>query len=502
MEHDGEITVNNHMKKLPVIIATLLFTVLMNSTSTVSAMSDNLTITPYTFENAKKEKVEAELGRLKVPENRSKKNGKTIEVAFVRFKSTSARPGPPIVYLAGGPGGSGVQSAKRGRFKLFMAMRKFGDVIAYEQRGTGMAKPNLRCLTSLELPLDKPLTRELAADQAIERVKGCAEFWEKRGVDLSAYNTVESANDLEDLRIALGVKKIRLWGISYGTHLGLAAIRQHGKHIDRAVLAGVEAMDDTLKLPVNTDIVLSELARRAKADAEISTKVPDLLSLMKQVLDGLEEEPATIEVTDPKTKKKVSMVIGKFDVQSIVGAASGDNGAQSMFPKIFYDMSNGDYSFLGGYLYGMRNRGTPSLMTLAMDCASGVTPARKRLIAKQAKTALLGDAINAPFPEICEAIGSPDLGDEFRKPVESDVPVLFISGTLDGRTPVSNATDAARGFKNSAHLIIDGAGHSDPLFLSSTKIEETMSRFFGGGKIDRTIEIEMEKPFAFVQIKD
>jgi pimeloyl-ACP methyl ester carboxylesterase len=135
--------VRTYMKATLFILFALVFTLMIDSTRPVSAQTNNLTISPYTFENSKKEKVEAELGRLTVPENRSKKNGKTIEVAFVRFKSTSANPGPPIVYLAGGPGGSGIQSAQYGRFELFMSMRKFGDVIAYEQRGTGLAKPNL-----------------------------------------------------------------------------------------------------------------------------------------------------------------------------------------------------------------------------------------------------------------------------------------------------------------------------------------------------------------------
>jgi pimeloyl-ACP methyl ester carboxylesterase len=484
------------MKNIFPVLAALILCFMINSD--LSAQSKNLTIEPYSFENSKKEKVEAELGRLKVPENRSKKNGKTIEVAFVRFKSTSPKPGPPIIYLAGGPGGSGVQSGQYKRFDLFMAMRAFGDVIAYEQRGTGMAKPNLRCGTKMAFPLDRPLTREALSAETIEKVRECAESWKSKGVDVSAFNTVESANDLEDLRKALGVKKIRLWGISYGTHLGLATIRQHGKNIESAVLAGVEAMDDTLKLPANTDIVLSELSRRAAIDPKVSKKSPDLLKAIKSQLEELEKKPVTIEVTDPKTKQKVSMVVGKFDVQYIVGAASGDNGAQSMFPKIFHDMAKGDYSFLGGYLYGIRSQRTPSLMTVAMDCASGATDKRKSLIAEQAKTALLGDAINAPFPEVCDAIGSPDLGDGFREPVKSEVPVLFISGTLDGRTPVSNAVDAARGFKNSSHLIIDGAGHSDPLFLSSPKIEETMSSFFKGEELPKTVEIEMAKPFGFV----
>jgi pimeloyl-ACP methyl ester carboxylesterase len=61
--------------------------------------------------------------------------------------------------------------------------------------------------------------------------------------------------------------------------------------------------------------------------------------------------------------------------------------------------------------------------------------------------------------------------------VTSAVPALFISGTLDGRTPVANAEEVQRGFRNSAHVIIDGASHGDDLFLSTPAILENVLAF-------------------------
>ena len=58
----------------------------------------------------------------------------------------------------------------------------------------------------------------------------------RKGVDILAYNSVESAHDVDDLRKALGVEKVNLVGFSYGTHLGLACIRYHGKNLNRVVL--------------------------------------------------------------------------------------------------------------------------------------------------------------------------------------------------------------------------------------------------------------------------
>ena len=59
--------------------------------------SGDLKIVPHVFESANKEKIDAELGRLLVPENRSNPPSKLIELAFVRFKSTSQHPGSPII---------------------------------------------------------------------------------------------------------------------------------------------------------------------------------------------------------------------------------------------------------------------------------------------------------------------------------------------------------------------------------------------------------------------
>src|SRR5512132_2796459 len=80
--------------------------------------------------------VDAEEGRLFVPERHGASRGPLMRIHFVRFRSTADKPAAPIIYLAGGPGGSGTLSAAGDRFPLFMRLRAAGDVIALDQRGT------------------------------------------------------------------------------------------------------------------------------------------------------------------------------------------------------------------------------------------------------------------------------------------------------------------------------------------------------------------------------
>src|SRR5947207_14089952 len=100
-----------------------------------------------------------------------------IELVFLRFKSTAKTPGPPIVYLAGGPGGSGIGTARGSRFRLFIAMREVGDVIAFDQRGTRMSKPNLTCFERLDLPLDIVPSRETVVRALRQRSADRACHW-------------------------------------------------------------------------------------------------------------------------------------------------------------------------------------------------------------------------------------------------------------------------------------------------------------------------------------
>ena len=451
-----------------------------------TSVSAQLKIKPYTFQNDKEEKVDAEFGTLLVPENRSKPDSNRIELAFVRFKSTAKNPGPPIVYLAGGPGGSGIFTAKGSRFPLFMALREIADVIAFDQRGTGYSKPNLGCYEQLALPLDVAPTREAAIKALRENSRGCASYWRDiQRVDLTGYNTNESADDLEDLRKALGVNQISLWSISYGTHLAFAAMRRHPQSIHRAILAGTEGPDHTYKLPSNIQKHLEDLAAVIQADPQVGKEIPDFLGLMKSVFDRLDAKPETVEITDQRTRLKVKVVVNKFVMQYIVANNIGTT-VTARFPALFYRASKGDFTNPAQVWLNQSRSEIGSAMSYMMDCASGQTAARRELIAREAKGTLLEDIFNFPFPEVCTEWNAPDLGDEFRAPLKSAVPVLFISGTLDARTPISNAEEYRKGFSNSTHMIIEGAVHSDPLFLSSPQIKEGMMEFLRGQHVTTT----------------
>ncbi len=115
-------------------------------------LSATLHVEPYDFRLADGSDLAAERGSFLVPEDRNDPNSRLITIGFVRFRSTNPNPGAPIIYLAGGPGGSGVDTARGPRQPIFLALRAVADVIALDQRGVGLSNQLPRCRAPAAMP--------------------------------------------------------------------------------------------------------------------------------------------------------------------------------------------------------------------------------------------------------------------------------------------------------------------------------------------------------------
>src|SRR5690606_5803978 len=131
-------------------------------------------------------------------------------------------------------------------------------------------------------------------------------------------------------------------------------------------------------------------------------------------------------------------------------------------------------------LYGQFFDDPPTFagMPEAMDLASGISPARMARLNKEFETGLLGDALNFPMPHVAGIRPQIDLGADFRAPFKSDVPTLFISGTLDGRTYPAEAAATVAGFANGARLIVENGGHN--IYEADPRIGEAVLAWFKG----------------------
>ena len=434
---------------------------------------------PYIFTGPGGVKVEAEKGTFNVPENRADPNSRAISISFVRFPSTSATPGDPIVYLAGGPGGTGTGTAMGARFPLFMALREVADVIAFDQRGTGLSSPTPSCVSVPPYGADTPLTRASIVAFYRTSLTRCFDVWKERGVDIDGYTTLESAHDIEDLRKALGARKLSLWGISYGSHLGLAVMKYHPATVNRAVLSGIEGLDQTIKRPALTDKVFAHVQEIIDADPEAKALYPDLAGMMRRVHAKLNANPVTVSFTPSGASAPVSVTFDGFAVQLLTSASTADPSGFANVPRMYLALDTGKYEGVAERINSLRQqfaafRGMPE----AMDLASGATAPRLALTNREAQTSLLGDALNFPMPHVMGVRPQIDLGDKFRAPFRSDIPALFISATLDGRTYPDEAGEETKGFSKRRRLIVENGGHN--IYEADKRVADAVVAFFKG----------------------
>jgi pimeloyl-ACP methyl ester carboxylesterase len=359
---------------------------------------------------------------------------------------------------------------------LLNEMRAVADVIALDQRGTGASEPrDVTCRSEKPLPLDQPGDPTSFASIFRERMRECADVLQRKGTDLAAFTTEENAADVEALRIALGAKKLTLLAGSYGSHLALAVIRRHSDRLERAVLFGTEGLDQTFKLPSNVQANLERLAAFVRSDAFYATAMPDLLAAIRTVLDRLERQPVTVKVGPD-----ISVVVGKWDLQKRIADAMGSGSAMRQLPAAIYAMLSGDFTDLSRWAYNYRRDGALSAMAVSMDCASFASAARLERIRREADKTILAATIDFPLPDICEGMKLPRLGDSFRKSFHSDLPVLFITGEMDGRTPISNAEEVAVGFRNHQHLLVANAAHG---IIGYPELTPAMLTFLRGQRV-------------------
>ncbi len=419
----------------------------------------DLILTPFLLETKEGKPITAEWGRLIAPENRSQPKGNLIELPFVRFKATTTEKRTPIFSLAGGPGDETLGNLTY-MLPYVPTFQALGDLIIPEPRGVGFSRPCLACPGAYHLPLDKPLDYDMLVKTEREYMVNCAKFWKEQGIDLSGYNVREMAADVDAIRQALGYHKINLFGGSFGSHHGLAVLRYHGEHIERAVLSSVEGPNHTIKLPSNIQHHLEKLASMVKADPQLSRDIPDLLKLIGTVLERLEQAPVTVQVEDPETGRTVAVTVGALDLQAATAGGMRSVPFFQALPACYHAMAQGDFSWLAERALEHRRNCRARLMPALVDCASGAMTERRTKIEKEADQTLLGGIINGALFDYCDKLGGIDLNDEFREDLYSEVPTLLVSGTLDVRTPVSNAEEVLKGLVNGQHLILENISHS------------------------------------------
>lgn len=433
-------------------------------------------------------------GFIMVPENRNNPDSRQIRVNYVRFPATGKEKGNPIIYLAGGPGGSGIGTAKWRRYPLFMALRQFGDVIALDQRGTGQSEQAETCYSAQHMSLTERLSDADIESRYRTAAMECLAGWKKQGIDVYGYTTVQNALDINQLRQHLNADKVVLWGISYGSHLAMSAMKLFPEHIEKVIMASAEGLDQTVKLPAQTDAYFQRIQAIINQQPLVAS-ISDLPAVMQRVHQKLEHEPMPLQIPQ-RDGGTVEMLLQRYHMQMLASRMIADPGRYLTFLiHIYNTVDKGNPELLLQALQmGIFKEEAISfrLMPLAMDIASGVSAKKLDMINNQAKSALLGKYLNFPMPALNNLDPQLDLGGEFRSELVADIPTLLFTGTLDGRTYPESQTEAVSSLSQVTQVMVVNAGHN--LYTSSPEVLERMISFLGNSPVsEQDIQLPLPK---------
>ncbi|MDB6126870.1 MAG: alpha/beta hydrolase [Verrucomicrobia bacterium] len=443
----------------------------------------------YTTHDKVPLKIPAQSARLAVPEDPANPGGPQVELMVYRLPSTSPKSGAPVIYLHGGPGGASAEHLEQPAFRaLFQELRAHGDVVLFDQRGCGKSTPSLvPGVDAPAFPSDALASREkmlayFSALSVVVRNRLVAS-----GHDPHRYTIVESVADIEALRQALGAEKMVLLGHSYGTQLAQEYARRHPASVERMILVGSRGMDTSRKLPVETDEFLARIATMVRADPTVGAKFPDFLATLRSVLAKLDEAPLAVTMEDAQ-KRPFTLTVGGDALRFIIAKFYlKDPESFKFLPKLVDELNTGRRPWSLVFNLSQLLRSPISLAWFTTDAASGLSPARDRVIAAQAPIALLGGMMNFPFPEINRVWNMPDLGDDFRTPIRTDVPTLFVGGTLDGITPVAQTREIMTGFSHACLLVVENGGHDSQ--LSAPGVASAIAGFVAGRAPPETAQL-------------
>jgi pimeloyl-ACP methyl ester carboxylesterase len=414
-------------------------------------------------------------GYLTVPQNRSDPDEINVNLAVAIIHASGVRPRTdPILYLEGGPGGSALADPDYWLESLLHTSR---DIILLDQRGTGFSLPSLDC------PETDAYTNEEDSgyDSLVAAATACRDRLTLDGVDLSQYNSANSAADVEDLRLALGIDKWNLYGVSYGTRLALTVMRDFPAGVRAVVLDSVYPpnVKGYTEDAANSIAAIEKLVKGCADDEECADAFPNLKQRFYRVVADLNAQP--VEVGDYNYTGD--------DLVNFLFNSLYDTSLIPYLPLVIYAASEANYDpwvkldeYVNGAEFGLNasagaKAGQPGQdeepsandadsqgMFYSVECNESVIfsdyDKAAAMVADYPKSVTEGllASLEETFA-VCDIWGAGEAGAVENRAVHSEIPTLVAAGEYDPVTPVRWSKLARRTLPNSFYVEMPRGGH-------------------------------------------
>ncbi len=451
-----------------------------------SARSDGALVQKPATVEVSSNKYEADFATITVLEHRTKSGSRLIDLPFLRIHSTSKTPLEPIFCLSGGPGLSNM----RWDWKSMSYLLADHDVVIVGYRGVDGSS----VLDCPEVSEAFEGTGELMSEGSMTSIgqawNACADRFISQGVDLDGYTMVETIEDMEAVRKALGYAQVDLVSESYGTRIAYLHGLQHPGSIHRSVMISVNPPGRFVWEPEMIDAQLKQYSDLWSRDSVMSLKSNDLYADMKSVLTNMPRHWLWFSIDPGKVKvvtfgllfhrKTAAMVFDTY-----VAAKQGDPSGLALMSLAY------DYVIpSNGTLGDMACKAVSADYDSTRDYTNDGNPSKLPLGSPMNRL-LWGSLRYSRWP--VEMIPG-----EFRRLQKSDVETLLLSGNIDFSTPSTYATrDLLPYLSKGKQVTMSEYGHvGDVVYLNQENTRRLLTSYFNSGTVDTSLNVYRPMDFS------
>lgn len=399
----------------------------------------------------------ARCGTLFVPEDRSGSGDRQLPIRVVVFPAADSDPqGDPVVWFAGGPGDSAVDTISRVR-PLLAPNNSSRDLVFIEQRGTGES-----AMTCPAFPgLSDPHALSSAVESCIQSLDG----------DLRFYSTSHFADDVDAVLSDLGYPQANLVGISYGPTAEQVFLSRHPDRVRTMTLLSGTLLDVPVleRLPDSAQQAVDNVFAECERDPVCHEAFPQLRADWDALWRSVNAAPWIVPADrSPDGSEHV------FDADTV---------ASGLHDLLFVATTHTQIPLVVHTLAATDDKVAALLaVARAYPEATGTGPDDEQMVryaircneawARYDPDQLVdSDSFAYGFRRneaerwqaICAHIPSADDTQVAASPASSEVPVLALNGEADPQDPPANMQGAAAVWPNSLTLTVPGQGHDiDP----------------------------------------
>ena len=249
-------------------------------------------------------------GLLDVPLDRAVPAAGTIPIAFeLHLRRDQSAPSlGTVVVVQGGPGGPSTDLRPFYDFGGPLFNRR--DMLIVDVRGTGKS----RAINCPDL--------QVAAYPTVDQVATCGA---SLGDASDLYTTVDAADDIDDVRAALGIAKLDFYGVSYGTQIGQVYAVRHGGNLRTLLLDSaypITQRTDLFSFDIITGRALLTAVERLCDRSFLCQRVGgDVGERMRSLIARLQREPVRGQSFSPLDTSRTPVTVDEATlIRSLSGA--------------------------------------------------------------------------------------------------------------------------------------------------------------------------------------